>query len=105
MDRQEFNRLVFEKLSVLAPHSIIFLNESDDALTIEVISNHFVDMSILTRVNKVFGLLSSTIESVDFNVDFITLTVNEKENGLGEQAIESNKATNKKPGFAAHQSI
>lgn len=105
MDRQEFNRLVFEKLSALNPSSINFVEKSEDALTIEVVSNDFVGISVLKRINKVFDLLSSTIELVDFHVDFITLTVNEKENGSDEQMSETNNTANKKSGYAAHQSI
>ena len=82
MDRQEFNRLVFEKLALLNPNSINFLDESEDSLTIEIVSNDFIGLSVLKRINKVFEILSSAIEAVDFSVDFVTLTVNEKENGL-----------------------
>lgn len=102
MDRQEFNRLVFEKLAVLNPSSISFLEDSHDALTIEVISNEFVGVSVLKRVNRVFELLASTIQSVDFHVDFITLTVKEKENGSDQQGKESYKP-DKRSGYAAQQ--
>jgi stress-induced morphogen len=85
MDRQEFDRLVFEKLSAINPTSIKFMDESGDAVTIEVISDDFIGVSLLKRINRVFELLASLIKAVDFNVDFVILTVNEKEKGLNEQ--------------------
>lgn len=102
MDRQEFNRLVFEKLSILNPNSISFLNESEDSVTIEIISNDFTGLSILKRINKVFEILASAIESVEFNVDFVTLTVSEKENGSDDQESKLTQSASKNSGYAAH---
>jgi len=67
MDRQEFDRLVFEKLSAINPTSIKFMDESGDAVTIEVISDDFIGVSLLKRINRVFELLASLIKAVDFN--------------------------------------
>ena len=104
MDRQEFDRLVFEKLSVINPTSIKFMDESGDAVTIEVISDDFIGVSLLKRINKVFELLASLIKAVDFNVDFVTLTVNEKEKGLNEQNSKSPHIQDKNSGQSAKHS-
>jgi stress-induced morphogen len=105
MDRQEFNRLVFEKLALLNPNSINFLDESEDSLTIEIVSNDFIGLSVLKRINKVFEILSSSIETVDFSVDFVTLTVNEKENGSDDQSNTVYQSNSKNSGYAAQESL
>lgn len=105
MDRQEFSRLVFEKLSVLNPNSLNLLDEAENSVTIEVVSNSFVGLSVLKRINKVYELISNEIQAVDFNVDFVTLTVNEKENDSDEQSNNSQRSVGKTSGYAAQQSI
>ena len=104
MDRQEFDRLVFEKLSAINPTSIKFMDESGDAVTIEVISDDFIGVSLLKRINRVFELLASLVKAVDFNVDFVILTVNEKEKGLNEQNSKSPDIQDKNSGQAAKHS-
>jgi len=105
MDRQEFNRLVFKKLSILNPNSITFSNESEDSLTIEIVSNDFIGLSVLKRINKIFEILASAVESVDFNVDFVALTVSEKENASDDQESKLTQSAAKNSGYAAHQSF
>lgn len=105
MDRQEFDRLVFKKLSLLNPNSIAFLDQSEDALTIEIVSNDFVGLSVLKRINKLFDILSSAISEMDFHVDFVALTVNEKENGSDEQSNTPYQSKNKNSGYAAQEPI
>ena len=105
MDRQEFNRLVFEKLSVLNPDSLFFLDESDDSVTIEIVSNSFVGLTVLKRINKAYELISKEIQEVDLSVDFITLTVNEKENGHDEQLNNPQSSNDKSTGYAAQDPL
>jgi hypothetical protein len=104
MDRQEFDRLVFEKLSAINPTSIKFMDESGDAVTIEVISDDFIGVSLLKRINRVFELLASLVKAVDFKVDFVKLTVKEKEKGLNEQNSKSPDIQDKNSGQAAKHS-
>lgn len=103
MDRQEFNRLVFEKLSSLNPKSLVLLDEVEDSVTIEVVSNSFTSLSVLKRINKVYELISNEILAVDFNVDFITLTEQEKLNNLDDQFSNSSNSTLKNTGYAAQE--
>lgn len=95
MDRQEFIKLVFEKFLILNPNSLNIFNESEDSITIEIVSNNFVGLSVLKRINKVYKLISKEIETVDFNVNFVTLTVNEKESNSDEQSNNCNSAMKK----------
>lgn len=105
MDRQEFNRLVFKKLSNLNPSSLTLLDESEDSVTIEVISNNFMGLSILKRINKVYEHISNEIQAVDFNVDFITLTEQEKQNSSDEQSNILERTNHRKLGYAASESL
>lgn len=105
MDRQEFSRLVFVKLATLNPHSITFTEETSDSMTIEIISNEFKGLSVLKRINKAFSLLSNEIQTVEFNVDFVTLTVNEKESDADEQSDDSQTLLRKPSGLAAQQNL
>ena len=105
MDRQKFSRLVFEKLSILNPISLNLIDESDESLTIEIISNNFVGLSALKRINKVYQILANDIQAVDFHVDFITLTENESKNGSDEQKEKSKNTRKVISGYAAQSSL
>ncbi len=102
MDRQEFSRLVFEKLSVLNPNSLNLLNEQEESITIEVISNDFKGLSILKRINKVYDLISNEIEQISMSVDIVALTQNEKVNGDDEQISRAEVTSSTDTGYAAH---
>jgi len=86
MDRPNFRKLVFEKLASLNLNSLQLIDESTDALTLEVVSDTFIGVSALKRIDTVFSLISTLIEKIDFHVDIIALTVNEKQSGHNEQS-------------------
>ena len=79
MDRQKFSRLVLEKLSPLNPNSVTCLDEGDDTVTIEVVSDEFRGESLLKRIKKVYSLIESCVQKADWHVSISPLTLEEKE--------------------------
>ena len=80
MDRQEFSRLVSEKLSGLNPDSLKYLDEGDESMAVEIVSEEFRGKSMLTRIKQVYFLIQSCVEQADFHVNITPLTLEEKDN-------------------------
>lgn len=104
MDRQEFNRLINDKLSSLNASSITVSEVSGSSLSLEIVSNEFIGFTVLKRIERIYELISSVIEQADFHVEIIALTVNEKSNGKNEQSENSSNDQKRSTGYAA-QSI
>lgn len=102
MDRQEFNRLINDKISSLNASSITISEVNEGSLSLEVVSNEFIGFTVLKRIEKIYELIISVVEQADFHIEIIALTVNEKFNGKNEQSENSNNDQKRSTGYAAH---
>lgn len=86
MDQDKISRVVNETLKGLEHKSCELFFEEDDAIRIVVVSNQFVGVRLMKRLDTLTQLFSnvSATDLFDFHLIFNPLTVNEKEFGVSQ---------------------
>lgn len=94
MDQSQISRVIKETLIGLDHKSSEIFFEEDDVIRIVVVSNTFVGVRLMKRLDtltQLFNQVSAT-ELFDYHLIFNPLTVNEKEFGLSETEGLSNSS-------------
>lgn len=86
MDQNKISRIVNETLKGLEHKSCEILFEENDVIRIVVVSNLFVGVRLMKRLDTLTNLFNkvSAEEFFDYHLIFNPLTVNEKEFGMSE---------------------
>jgi stress-induced morphogen len=86
MDQSQISRIINETLKGLENKSSEIFFEEDDTIRVVVVSNAFIGVRLLKRIETLSQLFAqvSANDLFDYHMIFNPLTVNEKEFGVSE---------------------
>lgn len=86
MDKNQISRNIEETLKALEHKSFEILFEEENSIRIVVVSNEFIGLRLMKRLEMLSKLFSdlSTHDLFDYHLIFNPLTSNEKELGISE---------------------